>query len=465
VKLFYDLFRSLFTRLMILLIVATTLIVIEANNQTQAYISSQETSIDDSIKSIDIRISKYDKSLKAKERHQKKLKGQISKKTDDINRINIALEKSRNAKFGRGEKLNPVEFTNNVHDLVKLSIERAAKAIEYSALMFEIVDINKKIAKQAIKKTRLNNNLIIVQTSNYVDRILKQDSPTDLLTRSDRILLLSLFYAIFFGPLTIKGINFFLIAPLARKTDPITINPDVNNPVQAIQYDAPRKEFTLQVVSEESLIIKPGWYSFNTDGTTKTRFFWETKNPFASYAMGLVNLTEFKPDNDQIREIRLASEADPNRDIIPVQLQDHQGYIVKYGHVVATCGNGLVMKKVWGLWDWRNWLFGNLRYVFFTGTGTVYIHGYGAVSTNDTDNPHNRIKERHLIGYDTRTSFRMIRTETFINYWLNDMPLYDIQFLGKGNYLQQQSYGQRDEKIFRSVLEDIFGAIAKVLGF
>ena len=450
---------------MILLIVATALIAIEANNQTQAYISSQETSINKSIKSIDAQISRYNKSLEAKEKRQKILKQQISTKTRDINRIDSTLEESRKAKLGRGKKLNPVEFTKHVHDLVRLSIERAAKAIEYSGLMFEIVDINKKIAKQAIKKTRLNNKLIIVQASNSLDLILRQDSPTDLLTRSSRILLLSLFYALFFGSLTIKGINFFMIAPLARKTAPITITPDINKPEQVIQYDAPQKEFTIQVDSEDSLIIKPGWYSLNTDGTTKTRFFWENKNPFASYAMGLVNMTEFKPDRDQIREIKLASEADPNRDIIPVQLQDHQGYIVKHGHVVAISGNGLSMKKVWGLWDWRNWLFGNLRYVFFTGTGTVYIHGYGAVSTNDTDNPNNRIKERHLIGYDTRTSFRMIRTETFINYWLNDMPLYDIQFLGKGNYLQQQSYGQRDEKIFRSVLEDIFAAIAKVLGF
>jgi hypothetical protein len=59
----------------------------------------------------------------------------------------------------------------------------------------------------------------------------------------------------------------------------------------------------------------------------------------------------------------------------------------------------------------------------------------------------------------------MIRTETFVNYWLNGRSLYDINFLGQGSFLQQQSFGIRDEKIFRSLLEDLLGAIGKILGF
>jgi len=392
------------------------------------------------------------------------LEGQIRTKTQRINSINNTLKKSRSSSVFSGKKLNPADFSIKVYDLTKLNIERAGYAIEYSQLMFTIVNINKQIAQQAIKKTKLNNQLIIVQSSNYLDLILKQGSPTDLLAHSDWILLATLFYILFFGTLTFKAINFFLIAPIAKRTDPITITPDSNNKNQSIQYDAPQKEFKFELGQDNSLIVKPGWFSLNTDGTTRTRLFWELRNPFASYAMGLVNMTEFVPDKVRAREIKIASEQDPNRDIIPVQLKDHPGYIIKHGHVVATCGKDLHMKKVWGLWDWKNWLFGNLRYVFLTGTGTVYIHGYGSVSTNEADNPDYRIKERHLIGYDSRTAFRMIRTETFINYWLNDIPLYDIQFPGKGSFLQQQSYGQRDDKIFRSVLEDILGAVGKLLG-
>jgi len=378
-KLFYDLFKSLFVRLAILLIVATALIVIEAHNQTQAYISDEEVRLNQSIRKIDDGIERYNRQITQQEQRQKLLEGQIRTKTQRINSINNTLKKSRNSSVFSGKKLNPADFSIKVYDLTKLNIERAGYAIEYSQLMFTIVNINKQIAQQAIKKTKLNNQLIIVQSSNYLDLILKQDSPTDLLAHSDWILLATLFYILFFGTLTLKAINFFLIAPIAKRTDPITITPDSNNKNQSIQYDAPQKEFKFELGQDNSLIVKPGWFSLNTDGTTRTRLFWELRNPFASYAMGLVNMTEFVPDKDRAREIKIASEQDPNRDIIPVQLKDHPGYIIKHGHVVATCGKDLHMKKVWGLWDWKNWLFGNLRYVFLTGTGTVYIHGYGSV--------------------------------------------------------------------------------------
>ncbi len=463
-KLFYDLFKSLFVRLAILLVVATAMILIEANARNEKYIDMEEARIDTALIKADQYIDIKKKGRDSRTRTKNRLAGDITRKTEDINTINRRLEKSKRARIGSKAKLNPVEFANNVHNLAKKNIERAALAIDYSQTMFQIVDINKQIADKTLEKTHLNGQLIIVQGSNFLDIILKQKSPTDLLTPANRTILLALFYALFFGAFTLKAINFFLIAPIAKKTDPITITPGSQNKKHSIQYDVPQKEFKLELSKDHSLIVKPGWFSLNTDGTTKTRLFWELKNPFASYAMGLVNMTEFVPDKDRAREIKIASEQDPNRDIIPVQLKDHPGYVIKHGHVVATCGKDLHMKKVWGLWDWKNWLFGNLRYVFLTGTGTVYIHGYGSVSTNEADNPDYRIKERHLIGYDSRTAFRMIRTETFINYWLNDIPLYDIQFPGKGSFLQQQSYGQRDDKIFRSVLEDILGAVGKLLG-
>ncbi|MGD9385411.1 MAG: AIM24 family protein [Thioalkalispiraceae bacterium] len=461
-KLIYDLAKSLFSRLAVLLLVASALILIEANNQNQTTITKTETRINNAINKIDKQINIKRTALNNKTKRQKTLKEQIAQKTSAIEKYNDSLEKSRNAKLK--DKLPPWKVVGYLDKIVKLNVERAPLLIEYSQVMFSIVDINKYIANKTLKKTELNNKLIITQTSNMLDFILQQDSPTDLLTGSDWTILLILFYGMFFGPLTIKAFNYYLFAPLAKKTTPITINPDSQNQDEMIHYDAPQKEFKLQVDQASSLVVKPGWYSLNTEGLTRTRFFWDSANPFACYAMGLVNMTEFESDHDQSREITLASDEDPNQDIQPVHLNNHPGYVVRHGHVVATSGNDLVMKKKWQFWDWKSWLFGNIRYVYFTGTGKIYISGHGKVSTNDTT-ANSRIKERHVIGFDTRTPFKMLRTETFANYWLNNKPLYDIHFPEHGRFLQQQSFGQRDDKIFRSLLEDILGAIGKLLGF
>ncbi len=461
-KLLVDLFSRLFLRAIILFLAGLALIVMEANKQIEKDIQAETQRITASIEAIDKRINANSGRLAEKGKAKKKLAKEIAGVTREINGINKTLDKNRKAKL-RG-KLPLKKVAEHLHNLLKLNISRFELSEEYSRIMFSIVDINKELAADTVAKTRLNSELISVQNRKLAEYLLRHDSPTDLLTPGDRLLLLMLFYAFFFGPVTIKTLNYFVFAPLAGKAPPIIINRVEGGSQDRIRYDAPHNEFTLQFGKGGSLVVRPGWYSLNTDGVTRTRFFWKYSEPFASYAMGLVNMIEFKQDDEQARVIKLGCEDDPNQNILPVHLDDHPGYVVRQGHVVATSGNALNMKKQWRILDWKSWLFGNIRYVYFTGTGTLYISGYGQVTANDSTSD-SRIKEKHVIGFDTRTPVKMLRTETFSNYWLNRKPLYDIHFPEQGRYLQQQAYGQRDDKVFRSLLEDFTAAVGKLLGF
>jgi len=452
-KLLFDLARVFFTRLAILLFIAFIFVAMDAYQARQDDLEKVLNQIDSSIKKLD--------------RKKKKLEKSITKSYKTLRKINDDIEywttPNPPSNFTVGQKATylAVWKVRSVKKLKELKKKREKINQKIAELNTDIQglanEINKNINTKALA---IASN----QQDSMADDIINWDFLRTSLSNHSRALTL-IFLALFFGPISAKAINFYLFAPLAKKVKPITINNDLSIQKNDIQYGLPQKEIKLTIDKDQSLVVKPGWYNLNTDGSTRTRLFWDWTNPFASYAMGLVKMTEFEPDKNHVREVRIASEDDPNHDIMPVHLNDNPGYIVKHGHVVATSGDDLVMKKCWRFWDLKSWLFGNLRYVFFTGTGSIYIHGYGRVSNNNSDNPDNRIKERHLIGYDTRTSFRMIRTETFINYWLSNKPLYDIQFLGQGSFLQQQSYGRRDEKIFRSMLEDFLGAFSKLLGF
>lgn len=462
-KLLYDLFKKLFARIVILLLVATTLIAVEAHKKNQANIEAEQIRITKAIQNIDKKLDKKRLALSEKTKHQKKLKEDISAKTRAINSSNEALENSRNAKKLK-DKLPPWKAVEHLHKVLKHNISRVALSLKYSELMFSIVDINKVIALETVKRARLNNTLVLTRAGSFFDYILQQDDPTDLMTPSDKLLLLALFYAFFLGPVTLKALNYFVFAPLAKRAPAIVINSESNDMHEGINYGTSQREFKIQLAKGDNLIVRPGWYSMNTDGTARTRFFWHMAAPFASYAMGLVNMIEFKHDNHEAREIRLGCEEDPNQSILPIHLDKHPGYVVRQGHVVATAGEGLVMEKKWQIWDWKSWLFGNIRYVYFTGTGTVYISGHGNLAMNDSA-VNIRIKEQHVVGFDTRSPVKVLRSETFGNYWLNHKPLYDIHFPEQGGFLQQQSYGERDDKVFRSLFEDIMGAIGKLLGF
>lgn len=460
-KLIFDLGRKLISRFIVIFLVLVALIVMAANQQNRAEIDQKQTRLQTAIDNKNQQITAKIAGLKQSERRQRSLKSQISGKTRQLETISNRLEKSRRARLK--DKLPPWKVTEYILDSVRLNVERATLAVEYSQLMFSIVDTNKQIAKLTIEKTGLNNQLIVAQTSNLVDYILGHDNPMGLLSHGDWFMLLGLFYALFFGPVTFMAGNYYLFAPLARKARPITINDQQGYKSDAVRYDTPQKEFRLRLEGSDNLVVRSGWYSLNTGGNTRTRFFWDSTNPFASYAMGMVLMTEFRSDGEQVRDIRLAAEEDPNQDILPVHLDNHPGYVVRQGHVVATSGGELVLKRKWRIWDWRSWLFGNIRYVYFTGTGTLYVSGLGCVSVNESSRD-NRIKEQHVIGFETLIPFKMLRTETFANYWLNHKPLYDIHFPEQGRFLQQQSFGQKDDKIFRSLMEDILGAIGKLLG-
>ncbi|MDY6979590.1 MAG: hypothetical protein SV201_06885 [Pseudomonadota bacterium] len=460
-KLIFDLGRKLVSRFIVILLVLIALIVMAANEQNRAEIDQKQIRLQTAIDNKNQQITAKIAGLQKSERRQRSLKSQISGKTRQLETISNRLERSRRARLK--DKLPPWKVTEYILDSVRLNVERASLAVEYSQLMFSIVDTNKQIAKLTIEKTGLNNKLIVAQTSNLVDYVLAHESPVGLLTRGNWLLLLGLFYALFFGPVTAKAGNYYLFAPLARKARPISINDQKGSETDTVRYDTPQKEFRLRLEGTGNLVVRPGWYSLNTEGSTRTRFFWDRTKPFASYAMGMVLMTEFSADSEQVRDIRLAAEEDPNQDILPVHLENHPGYVVRQGHVVATSGGELEMKRKWRIWDWRSWLFGNIRYVYFTGTGTLYVSGLGCVSVNESSRD-NRIKEQHVIGFETPIPFKMLRTETFANYWLNHKPLYDIHFPEQGRFVQQQSFGQRDDKIFRSLVEDVLGVVGKLLG-
>jgi hypothetical protein len=458
-KFILDLTRIVFLRSAIVVLVAILFLVSAAEEKLEAEKDKQSEKLQRQIISLEGKDGKSG----AIARENNKIKGykaKIEKNDEKIKPIRKKLNIKTDGKLDfRDIKLENLSKSRLklLTDLVKYEIVN----IEYLRL---IADSNIRLTKFSAQLAQAKLKLSIVSQMVVYDYFMEQEKPFDLLERHHWLTLILLALGLFFGPVGLKALNFYVFAPLARKTKPIIINENQAARDGMVRYDAPEKELTLTFENQQSLLVKPGWYTLNTDGKTRTRLFWDLSKPFACYAMGLVNMTEFLTDDNQSREIKLAMENDPNHDLIAVHLEEHPGYVVRHSHVVATSGNDLAMQKKWQLWDWKNWLYGNIRYIYFTGTGTIYIHGNGRISTNNTI-ANGRIKERHVIGFDTTTPFKVIRTETFFNYWLNGKPLYDVHFPEQGHFVQQQSFGQKDDKIFRSIIEDIFGAIGKFFGF
>jgi len=462
-KLIFDIIKSLFSRVVILLLVALVLVAWDVSEQNEKNITLAGELLKQKEAWVLANKEKLEEQVKKQSAEQAQyLKAYTDYKTKQGN-FNLSLSEIDLEIFTIESRLfwfnKPLAFKKK-KQLKALKKERKKVANDLKNL--------KAPKNTAGEITLLEEPLPDQFQEEYLYRLQhesiwnKQFIENSVINNHGK-LLLTLFLALFFGPVILKSINFYLLAPLAKKADSIKLNSD-NHHNELVHYGDNQKEILVDVLKATSLFVKPGWFNLNTEGLTRTCLLWDWRNPFLSYALGLVGMTEFVGGEQQTRQVKLASEDDPNQEIVPITLNEHPGYVVKHGHVVAMIGDKLKMKKQWRLLDWKSWLFGNVRYVYFQGTGTLYVHGYGNISTSLTSNDV-RIKERHIIGFDTRSPFKLVRTETFINYWLYNKSLYDVHFPEQGQFLQQQAFGKKDEKIFRSLLEDVLGSIGKVIGF
>jgi len=463
-KLILDIAKSLFSRIVILLFVALVLVAMDVSEQNEknvkltgellkekeAWLLASKANLETQAKQQSAEQARYLKEYTDYKTKQGELNLELSEIDIEIFTIEsrlywfnkaLAFKKKKQLKKLKKERKSVVKKLKNL---------KAPKSVSGELLLIE----------DPLPEQYQEEYLHQLQNQN----VWSQDFIKNSIINNHGQLLFILFIGLFFGPVTLRAFNFFLFAPLAKKAKSIRINPAASVQDDLVQYGEAQKEILIDVDSSSSLFVKPGWFNLNTEGLTRTCFLWDWRNPFVSYALGLVGMTEFVPDNQQTRQVKLASEDDPNQEVVSIKLHEHPGYVIKHGHVVAITGEKLKLKKQWRLLDWKSWLFGNVRYVYFQGTGTLYIHGYGKISTSIA-NSNSRIKERHIIGFDTRVPFKLARTETFINYWLYSKPLYDVHFPEQGQFLQQQAFGKKDEKIFRSLLEDILGMIGKVIGF
>ena len=463
-KLIFDIARSLFSRFVILFLVAVVLVALDVSEKNEK------------------NITLAGKLLKEKEAwilaNKEKLEAQVKKQSAEQAKYLKAYTDYRTRQGNLNLELSEIDleiFTieSQLHWFNKALSFKKKKRLK--KLRKERKKITKKIKALKAPKNSAGGFVLtdepmpeqyheeyLYQLQNQ--RIWNKEFVKNSLVNNHGQLLFILFIGLFFGPVTLKSMNYYLFAPLAKKADSIKISQANNRQDDLVQYGSNQKEILIDVNNADSLFVKPGWFNLNTEGLTRTRVLWDWSNPFVSYALGLVGMTEFVSGDQQTRQVKLASEDDPNQEVISVSLSEHPGYVVKHGHVVAIMGKGLTLKKQWRLLDWKSWLFGNIRYVYFQGTGTLYVYGYGNISTSMASRD-SRIKERHIIGFDTRSPFKLVRTETFINYWLYNKSLYDVHFPQQGQFLQQQAFGKKDEKIFRSLLEDVLGAIGKVIGF
>jgi uncharacterized protein (AIM24 family) len=277
--------------------------------------------------------------------------------------------------------------------------------------------------------------------------------------------LLAIIVLVLAGPLVWKAVWYYGLATLASHRPPAQILPaDAPGRLSA---GAAGKNVEVPVTPNRPLVARMDWVQQYSPALSKrTRFLFEWRSPFTSFAAGLAEMTELTVRAPAASgTVGLAAGDDPNAYLLALKLEQHPGVVLKPGAVVAVAGT-ISLRPRWRLNSLHHWIAGRVRHILFCGTGTVYVTGTGGVEVCAAE--HSVVVEEALVlGYDSRAAFATVRTETFWPYFRGKTSLFDYRFEGGHLAIRQTSApaaARRGNPFVRTV-DALLNGIGKLLGF
>jgi uncharacterized protein (AIM24 family) len=263
-----------------------------------------------------------------------------------------------------------------------------------------------------------------------------------------------------------KAVWYYVLAAFAAHRPPARIVS--SQPTGTLVKGDQGKAIEIGVTPDQPLIVRMDWVQQYSPGLSKrTRFLFEWRSPFTSYAAGLAEMTELAAANPTgSGTALLTSGHDPNAYLIALELNDHPGIVLRPGAVVGVKGR-IHLRPRWHLASLHHWIAGRVRHILFCGTGTLYVSGCGGVELAAVGAP-TVIEEALVVGYDSRTAFATVRTETFWPYFRNKTSLFDYRFDGGYAAIRQAAAppsARGHANPFVRTVDAIFNALGRLLGF
>ncbi len=268
------------------------------------------------------------------------------------------------------------------------------------------------------------------------------------------------------GPMVWKSFWFYVLAALASHRPSARIE-SAQQP-GTLTLGGQGKVLEVRVAPDQPIIARMDWVQqYSPTLNKRTRFLFEWRSPFTSYAAGLAEMTELATGSDAGSDaVMLTSGHDPNAYLLALELKDHPGVVLKPNSVVAVTGS-IQLRPRWHLTSLHHWIAGRVRHILFSGTGTVFVSGHGGVALAATGAP-TVIEEALVVGYDSRAAFATVRTETFWPYFRNKTSLFDYRFEGGYAAIRQAAAppsARQSANPFVRTVDAVFSALGRLLGF
>lgn len=278
--------------------------------------------------------------------------------------------------------------------------------------------------------------------------------------RAVRVRLLWLVAAVLLAPYLQRALNYYALMPLVTRWGRGIRLAELSS--GQIRVGPAQHALPLRLTAGETLRVRAA-HARPVEGNATSQLLYDWRAPLVSYAAGLRLLTRLEGDEAGVA-VTLASPDDPNSRLVRVDLDDHPGLSVHPRNVVGVIGAPRLQTK-WRLGHLHAWSTWQLRYILFTGTGSILLEGRGDLVTARPADRSVRIERELVVGFDARTTLSTARTETFLPYLLGQSHLVDARFVGSDPVFWQTAPRARAANPVARTFEALLSALGKLLGF
>jgi len=263
-------------------------------------------------------------------------------------------------------------------------------------------------------------------------------------------------------PIGLRIVSYFLLMPMvSRMHKPIHLAAASENATADLRTTAAQRTLTIQlgageVLSARSEHVRP------VQGKIRSQILYDWTSPFISFAAGLHGLSRITGD-ELDTSATLSTPNDPDSYLMRIDFADHPGLVMHPKHVVGVIGMPeLETRWRWGIQSFATW---QVRYIMFTGSGSLIVQGSGDVVATSPRGRSTRIEQNLVMGFDSRLTVGVNRTEVFWPYLWGRTPLVDDEFTGLHPLFWQKSSADGPSNPIAKTFDAVFSAFGKLLGF
>ena len=282
--------------------------------------------------------------------------------------------------------------------------------------------------------------------------------------RWPHLLFVALF--IFTAPFLRRTLWYFVGMPLVSKAKPIQISD--GEPTGEITCTKGERTLEVDVAAGRRLLARPGYIQSDRQGA-RSELFFDRKSPNLSYLSGLVLLTRLEgwEADEEARRVMLGTPDDPDAYLMQIDLKDHPGIVLRASHVVALVGD-IRVHTTWRLNNLHAWATSQVRFIIFSGTGTLILEGYGDVHGRHVEEGREEKRMPLVLGFDTQLTYQTRRSATFLPYLVDPgrEPLVVDIFEGTGTvfFEKNPSVKTRHRTVGEAIAGFFLDAIRRLLG-